>query len=503
MVESSKPVSQDSSRIKFSNIFESIDVTKRRTKIICTLGPSCWDVDMLVKMIDAGMNVARLNFSHGDHKSHGQSVLNLREALKQRPDKTVAIMLDTKGPEIRTGLLKDKTVELVAGQDLEIVTDPNIEGDNTRISCTYRQLPTTVSVGSTIYIADGSLTCEVTEILENSVKVKVMNNAKIGEKKNMNLPGAIVDLPTLTEKDQADIVEFGLNRGIDMIAASFVRSAQCIETIRDTLGQRGAHVKIIAKIENQQGLNNYDEIVCAADGIMVARGDLGMEIPPEKVFIAQKWMIEKANIAAKPVVTATQMLESMINAPRPTRAEASDVANAVLDGTDAVMLSGESANGDYPIHAVTIMSRTCTEAERCIDYKTTFSDIKMYSPAPLGTAEAMAAASVQTVLDLNLDLVIVVTDTGSMARLVSKYRPPVPILACSMDEKIIKQLQCVRGVWGYRIDSYQGSDNVIQMVVRVAKENHMIKAGDKIVCIHGHKEDTPDESDVMKIIDVE
>jgi len=503
MVESSKPTSQDSSRIKFSNIFESIDVTKRRTKIICTLGPSCWDVDMLVKMIDAGMNVARLNFSHGDHKSHGQSVLNLKEALKQRPDKTVALMLDTKGPEIRTGLLKDKTVELVAGQDLEIVTDPNIEGDNTRISCTYRALPTTVSVGSTIYIADGTLTCEVTEILENSVKVKCMNGAKIGERKNMNLPGAIIDLPTLTDKDQADIVEFGLSRGIDMIAASFVRCAQDIENIRECLGQRGAHVKIIAKIENQQGLNNYDEIVAVTDGIMVARGDLGMEIPPEKVFIAQKWMIEKANIAAKPVVTATQMLESMIHAPRPTRAEASDVANAVLDGTDAVMLSGETANGDYPIHAVTIMSRTATEAERCVDYKTTYNDIKMYSPGPLGTAEAIAAAAVQTVLDLNLDLVIVITDTGSMGRLVSKYRPPVPILACSCDDKVIKQLQVVRGVWGYKIDSYIGTDNVIQMVVRVAKENHMVKAGDKIVCIHGNKEDTPDESDVMKIINVE
>jgi pyruvate kinase len=330
-----------------------------------------------------------------------------------------------------------------------------------------------------------------------------MNGAKIGEKKNMNLPGAIIDLPTLTDKDQTDIVEFGLSRGIDMIAASFVRCAQDIENIRECLGQRGAHVKIIAKIENQQGLNNYDEIVAVTDGIMVARGDLGMEIPPEKVFIAQKWMIEKANIAAKPVVTATQMLESMIHAPRPTRAEASDVANAVMDGTDAVMLSGETANGDYPIHAVTIMSRTACEAERCVDYKTTYNDIKMYSPGPLGTAEAIAAAAVQTVLDLNLDLVIVITDTGSMGRLVSKYRPPVPILACSCDDKVIKQLQVVRGVWGYKIDSYIGTDNVIQMVVRVAKENHMIKAGDKIVCIHGNKEDTPDESDVMKIIDVE
>jgi len=221
------------------------------------------------------------------------------------------------------------------------------------------------------------------------------------------------------------LTEFGLKHGIDMVAASFVRKQEDIEYIRDLLGPRGNHIKIIAKIENQEGLNNYDEILASADGIMVARGDLGMEIPPEKVFIAQKWMIEKANIAAKPVITATQMLESMINAPRPTRAEASDVANSVLDGTDAVMLSGESANGSYPIQAVTIMGKCCAEAERCIDYKRTFNDIKMFTPTGVSTSEALAASAVSTVNDLNIDLIIVITDTGALARLVSKYRPEV------------------------------------------------------------------------------
>lgn len=293
-------------RVKFDQIFDTIDLKNRKTKIICTMGPSCWDVDMLVKMLDSGMDVARLNFSHGDHKTHGQTVDNIREAMKQRPQKTCAIMLDTKGPEIRTGLLRDnKPVDLVAGQELLIVTDYSIEGDNKRIACSYKSLPQTVSVGGTIFIADGSLTCEVAEILEGGVKVIVKNNCKLGEKKNMNLPGAIIDLPTLTEKDEDDIVEFGLKKGIDLIAASFVRKASDIDYIRDVLGPRGAHVKIIAKIENQEGLHNYDEILSAADGIMVARGDLGMEIPPEKVFIAQKWMIEKANIVGKPVVTAT------------------------------------------------------------------------------------------------------------------------------------------------------------------------------------------------------
>jgi len=339
----------DSNKIKFASIFDPANTERRKTKIICTLGPACWDVECLVKMLDAGMNVARLNFSHGDHKSHGDSVANLREALKQRPEKVCAIMLDTKGPEIRTGLLAEGKVTFVNGQTLEITTDYEFKGNSDKIACSYEGLPTTVAVGSTIFIADGSLTCTVTEILEDGVKARVENNCTLGEKKNMNLPGAAVDIPVLTEKDEDDLIDFGLKHGVDMIAASFVQSAADIETIRDVLGPRGAHIKIIAKIENQEGLNNYDDILEATDGIMVARGDLGMEIPPEKVFIAQKWMIEKANLAAKPVITATQMLESMISAPRPTRAEASDVANAVLDGSDCVMLSGESANGAYPL----------------------------------------------------------------------------------------------------------------------------------------------------------
>ena len=219
------------------------------------MGPACWDVEMMIKMLDAGMDVCRLNFSHGDHKTHGQTVDNLREALKQRPNKTCAIMLDTKGPEIRTGMLRDsKPVDLVCGQELTIVTDASIEGDNRKIACTYKQLPQTVSIGSTIFIADGSLTCEVIEILDGGVKVIVKNSAKLGERKNMNLPGAIVDLPTLTEKDEDDITDFGLKKGIDMIAASFVRKAADIDYIRDVLGPRGSHIKIISKIENQEGL---------------------------------------------------------------------------------------------------------------------------------------------------------------------------------------------------------------------------------------------------------
>ena len=320
----------------------------------------------------------------------------------------------------------------------------------------------------------------------------------------MNLPGAIVDLPTLTPQDEDDLVEFGLKNNVDIIAASFVRKASDVENIRDVLGPKGAHIKVISKIENHEGLHNYDEILAASDGIMVARGDLGMEIPPEKVFIAQKWMIEKANIAAKPIVTATQMLESMIKAPRPTRAEASDVANAVLDGTDCVMLSGECANGDYPINAVSIMSKICVEAEKTINYKRVFNDIKMYTPNPVSTAEAVASAVCAAVLDQkDISLIVVLTESGKLAKLVSKYRPEVNILACSINAHAVRQMNTMRGVVGFKIPTFQGTDNVIQFVITEAKKMNMTKTGAKIAVIHGTNEETPDESNIMKILDIE
>lgn len=490
-------------KIRYQQIFETIDVQQRKTKVVCTLGPACWDIDMIAKLLDAGMNVCRLNFSHGDHKTHGQSLENLREALKQRPDKSCAIMLDTKGPEIRTGMLRDnKPVELTAGQSLKIVTDYSMEGDTTRIACSYKSLPQTVSVGSQIFIADGSLTCEVTEIHDDHVVVVCKNACKLGERKNMNLPGCIVDLPTLTSQDEEDI-EFGVKQGIDFVAASFVRKGTDVKYIREILGPRGAHVKIISKIENHEGLYNYDEILAESDGIMVARGDLGMEIPPEKVFIAQKWMIEKANIAAKPIITATQMLESMIKAPRPTRAEASDVANAVLDGTDAVMLSGETANGDYPLNAVTIMAKICVEAEKTLDYRRVFNDLKLYTQTQVGTAEAVAAAACSTVLDLNIDLIIVLTDAGKLARLTSKYRPEVNILACSINAHVAKQMNAMRGVIGFKVPTFQDVENVIQFIITEAKNMKLTKTGSKVVVIHGTNEETPDESNIMKILDIE
>ena len=293
---------------------------------------------------------------------------------------------------------------------------------------------------------------------------RCINGCKLGTKKNMNLPGAVVDLPTLTAKDEDDLVSFGLKHNVDFIAASFVRKASDLEYIRDVLGPKGAHIKIISKIENQEGLHNYDAILEATDGIMVARGDLGMEIPPEKVFIAQKWMIEKANIAGKPVQTATQMLESMINAPRPTRAEASDVANAVLDGTDCVMLSGESANGAYPVNAVTVMAKCAIEAEQTLNYRRLYNDIKSLhrdGGKAVGTAEAVASAAVSAQLDLGLKLIIVLTDNGKIAQLTAKYRPAVRILAASTNDTVFRQFSTIRGVDGLKIPTQQGVDTVV------------------------------------------
>lgn len=388
-------------------------------------------------MIDSGMNICRLNFSHGDHQSHRKMLNLVREALKKRPEKNVAIMLDTKGPEIRTGMLEEgKDVSLEQGQILEIsniiynlACDYSFVGNHEKISCSYEHLHNDLSLGSTVLIADGKFVCEVVEIIENGVKVKVHNSGKLGQKKNMCLPGIVVKLPTLTDKDEDDLVNFGLVEGIDIVAASFVRKATDVEYIRDVLGPRGAHIQIISKIENHEGIENYDEILQVSDGIMVARGDMGMEIPMEKVFIAQKYMIDKANIAGKPIITATQMLESMIENPRPTRAEITDIANAVLDGTDCVMLSGETANGKFPLEAIKIMAKVCTEAELCINYETLYGNICKYTPKPLSSQEGVCSAAVKTASEIEANLIVVITENGNTARLVSKFRPKQRVLA--------------------------------------------------------------------------
>lgn len=318
--------------ITLEKILAKTDASKRQTKIVCTMGPSCWDVPVLEDLIDLGLSVARFNFSHGDHEGHKACLDRVRQAAANKK-KHVAVMLDTKGPEIRTGFFANgaNKISLTKDQTLILTSDYAFKGDNTKLACSYEKLATSVTPGQTILVADGSLVLTVlsTDPAAREVSCRVENNAAIGERKNMNLPGVIVDLPVLTEKDIKDITDWGIPNKIDFIAASFVQKAADIHLIREILGPDNQGVKIIAKIENQEGLDNYDDILEVTDAIMVARGDLGMEIPPDKVFLAQKMMIRKANIAGKPVITATQMLESMIVNPRPTRAECSDVANAV------------------------------------------------------------------------------------------------------------------------------------------------------------------------------
>jgi pyruvate kinase len=482
----------------------------RKTKIICTMGPSCWEVDMLGKLIEAGMNCARLNFSHGSHEAHGGVVERLHEAMQRYPDKHVAILLDTKGPEIRTGFFKEECggkIELKQGQDLKLVTDYEYKGDSTCFACTYAALPTSVSPGNQILMADGSVVLEVKQCnpAEGSVDCIVMNNAKIGERKNMNLPGVHVDLPVLGEKDKDDILNFGIPQGVNYIAASFVQCGKDVDDIRELLGRRGRHIKIISKIENEAGLKNFDEILEKTDGIMVARGDLGMEIPTEKVFLAQKTMIGKCNVAGKLVVTATQMLESMTGNPRPTRAEASDVANAVLDGSDVVMLSGETAGGAFPLNAVSTMRRICETAEGAISYPHLFTHMKETSLATYGKVtvpESVCSAAVSAVIDCSAALIIVLTETGQTARMISKYRPSVPILALSAAESAVKQLTLHRGVIALQVASFQGTENVLKSAIETAKSMGLCAVGDSIVAIHGVREEVSGSSNLLKILEV-
>jgi pyruvate kinase len=384
-----------------------------------------------------------------------------------------------------------------------ISTDYTLEGTSSTIACSYANLPKSVKVGSTILIADGTISTQVTEILSNGVKVRVANSAKLGEKKNMCLPGCVIDLPTTTDKDRDDLENFALVQNVDFIAASFVRRASDVEEIRDILGPRGAHIKIISKIENHEGLENFEDILRVTDGVMVARGDLGMEIPPEKVFLAQKYMINQSKAHGKYVVTATQMLESMISNPRPTRAEASDVANAVLDGTDAVMLSGETAGGSFPLNAVEIMAKICVEAENCIDYPLEYERILASVPYEVETSEAVCSSAVHAALTGNFKLMVVITDTGVTAQQVAKYRPPMPILAVSMSQSTINQMNVVRGCITLKAASYEGTDTLLQTAVNYAKTNKLVTSGDKIVAIHGHSEVDVNRANMMKILVVD
>uniref|UniRef100_A0A7S3QFU9 Pyruvate kinase n=1 Tax=Chaetoceros debilis TaxID=122233 RepID=A0A7S3QFU9_9STRA len=481
------------SNITLESITAKTDESSRHTKIVCTLGPACWEVSQLEQLIDAGMSVARFNFSHGDHSGHQACLDRLRQAAANK-NSHVAVMLDTKGPEIRSGFFANdaKKVCLVKGESIVLTTDYSFKGDNTKLACSYPELASSVTVGQSILVADGSLVLTVLSIDEaaGEITCRIENNATIGERKNMNLPGVIVALPTLTEKDISDIADWGCKNKVDFIAASFVRKASDVHKIRDVLDNNGGSgTKIICKIENLEGLENYLEILAATDGIMVARGDLGMEIPPEKVFLAQKMMIREANVVGKFVITATQMLESMITNPRPTRAECSDVANAVLDGTDCVMLSGETANGEHFEAAVTIMARTCCEAETAINFDSLYqavrnSTIKRFGN--LSTSESIASSAVKTAIDINAKAIIVCSQTGNTARQIAKFRPGMKVIVLTTEKQTAAQTYGVlKGCTCKILPSLEDEDKIIAELLQDMKKDGLANAGEPVVVVHG------------------
>lgn len=466
----------------------------RKTKIIATIGPASEEVETLKKMLEAGMNVARLNFSHGSHEEHRRRIENLRQAAREA-GKLLAIMLDTKGPEIRTGRLASGPVKLEAGQRF-VLTNREVPGDNQEVQVSYAPLPQEVTPGTTILLADGLISLKVVETTSTDIVCQVMSGGELGERKGINVPGVRINMPFLNDKDRDDIL-FGIKMGVDYIAASFVRTAEDVLEIRRILEQEGAAIDIIAKIESQEGVNNLDDIIQVVDGIMVARGDLGVEIPAEEVPLVQKLLVDKCTSAGKPVIIATQMLDSMINNPRPTRAEVSDVANAIFDGADAIMLSGETAAGKYPVEVVETMARIAYRAEQALPY----ADIlrrKRTRENPSVT-DAISYATCATASNLGASAIITATRTGQTARMVAKYRPQAAIVAATPDEKTVRKLALVWGVYPVLIDDVSGTDDLFEEAVRAALAANYIKNGDLVVLTAGVPTGRSGATNLMKV----
>ncbi|CAM4188102.1 pyruvate kinase [Paenibacillus endophyticus] len=453
----------------------------RKTKIVCTIGPSSESLENTKKLIHAGMNVARLNFSHGDFEEHGNRIKNIRLANAELGT-SVAVLLDTKGPEIRLGKLKEEPIELNQGDTITLTTE-EILGDRNRVPITYNNLPNDVSIGSTILIDDGLIGLTVEEVKGTEILCRIVNSGPIKSKKGVNVPGVKISLPGITEKDANDIV-FGIEQGVDFIAASFVRKASDVLEIRELLERHNAgHIQIISKIENQEGVDNLDEILEVSDGLMVARGDLGVEIPAEEVPLVQKNMIKKGNRVGKPVITATQMLDSMQRNPRPTRAEASDVANAIFDGTDAIMLSGETAAGRYPTESVQTMARIAERAEAALEYREMFT--KQANAQQTSVTEAISQAVANSALDLRAKAIITSTQSGFTARMVSKYKPKAPIIAVTTDEKVLRRLSLIWGVFAVLGPDADTTDEMFENAVKGGMSTGFLNLGDTVVITAG------------------
>lgn len=470
----------------------------RRTKIVCTIGPASETVEKLTQLIEAGMNVARLNFSHGDFEEHGARIKNIREA-SEKTGKTVAILLDTKGPEIRTGTMKDGKVDIERGDYINISMDETVLGTKEKFAVTYPQLIDDVHVGSKILLDDGLIELEVVEILESEKELKTiaLNSGLLKNKKGVNVPNVSVNLPGMTDKDAADI-KFGIEQGVDFVAASFIRRAADVLTIREHLDSNGGkEINIIPKIENQEGVDNLDAILQVSDGLMVARGDLGVEIPAEDVPIVQKDMIKKCNTAGKPVITATQMLDSMQRNPRPTRAEASDVANAIFDGTDAIMLSGETAAGDYPVESVQTMNNIALKAETVLDHKAILERRSKLSEMTM--TDAISQSVNHTAMNLDVKAILTPTVSGHTARMISKYRPKAPIIAVTFDEKVTRRLSLVWGVQAIVGKYAYTTDEVLDLAIERGLEAGHFSKGDRIIITAGVPVGESGTTNLMKI----
>ena len=452
----------------------------RKTKIICTLGPSTDKEGVLRDLIANGMNVARFNFSHGSHEEHLGRFEKLK-ALREELGKPVAALLDTKGPEIRLKDFKNGVENLVAGQTFTLTTR-DVEGTNEICSITYKDLPMDVEPGGTIMLDDGLIKLQIQTVNDTDIVCTVLNNGKIKNKKGVNVPGVHLSMPYMSQRDKDDII-FGIQQGYDFIAASFVRTAQDVYDIRNLLNQYDSNIRIIAKIENREGVNNIDSILAAADAVMVARGDLGVEIDFTELPGIQKTIIERSFSFGKPIVTATQMLDSMMVNPRPTRAEISDVANAIYDGTSAIMLSGETAAGAYPVEALKTMSaiaeRTETENHARVEYLTEATNGK------ISVSDATAHAACLTAKDVNAAAIVTVSESGTTARLLSKYRPQQPIIACVMREQVQRQLSLSWGITPLMMSLAHSTDELIEMSTALAKENGYLHNGELAVVTAG------------------
>jgi len=467
----------------------------RKTKIVCTIGPACDSYELLEKLVKKGMDVARLNFSHGNHREYLQKIKDIRRA-SLKTGRPIAILQDLGGPKVRIGKIEKDTI-LLKEDSTFTLTNREVMGNEKEVSVTFPSLSQKVKKGDYIYLADGTLELKVKELNPADIICRVIRGGKISSNKGINIPDISMDIASLTEKDYQDIF-FGIKNEVDFIGLSFVRRSEDILKVRKILKENNAeNISLIAKIEKKEALENLKEIIEAADGIMIARGDLGVEIPIENVPLVQKNIIKKCNLVGKPVITATQMLMSMVNKPRPSRAEVTDIANAILDGTDAIMLSEETAVGDYPLEAVETMSRIALKTEKAIDYKKIISE-RAHSVKPTNP-DAISHATCQVTLDLKAKAIITFTFSGSTARMVSRYRPPVPIIAASTRDSTVRKLALSWGVYPFKTEELKDTDDMIFKSRKVALETKLVREGDKIVITAGIPFRVPGTTNLLKV----